>query len=246
MLKLRTRISALLLALVCVSTVAAPATTAENTTTDAVADNQLTAAEQQAGWRLLFDGKDLSQWRNFKQTDLSDKWVVEDGALKLSGKGAGDILTKSQYRDFELKLDWKIATGGNSGIFVLADESGQQIYSHAPEIQILDNKLHADNKVASHLSGSLYDMLASPPASHKEAGQWNQVTIRLLHGELTVWQNQVQTAKIKIHSPEWQQRVASSKFASWPGFAANTTGHIGLQDHGDVVWFKNIKIKELK
>ncbi len=237
-MKLRHQLSALLLTLA--------SATACATTERAGTDNTLSAAEQQAGWQLLFDGKDLSQWRNFKQPGLSELWVIEDGALKLSGKGGGDILTKTQYQDFELKLDWKIAEGGNSGIFVLADETGQQIYSHAPEIQILDNERHPDNKLATHLSGSLYDMIASPVASHKPAGQWNQVTIRLEKSELTIWQNGVKTAKVKIHSPQWQQLVAKSKFASWDGFAANAKGHIGLQDHGDVVWFKNIKIKELQ
>lgn len=210
------------------------------------ADNQLTTQEQQDGWQLLFDGKDLSQWRNFKQEGLSDKWVIEDGAIKLSGKGGGDILTKAQYQDFDLKLDWKIAEGGNSGIFILADETGSQIYSHAPEIQILDNERHPDNKLASHLSGSLYDMIASPAASHKIAGEWNTVRIRLQNNQLTIWQNDVQAVQVEIHSPQWQQLVAASKFANWQGFAAKSTGHIGLQDHGDVVWFKNLKIKELK
>lgn len=210
------------------------------------ADNQLTAQEQADGWQLLFDGSSMAQWRNFKQTGLSDKWQIEQGAMKLTGKGGGDILTKAKYADFELQLDWKIAEGGNSGIFVLVDETGNTIYAHAPEIQILDNERHADNKLASHRSGSLYDMIASPPESHKTAGAWNQVRIRLAAKQLTIWQNGIQTAAVEIGSASWQQLLAKSKFASWPGFAAQATGHIGLQDHGDVVWFKNIKIKELK
>lgn len=209
-------------------------------------DNQLSPQEQRDGWQLLFNGKDLSQWRNFKQQGLSDKWVIEDGAIKLSGKGGGDILTKAQYKDFDLKLDWKIAESGNSGVFILADETGSQIYSHAPEIQILDNERHPDNKLASHLSGSLYDLIASPAASHKIAGEWNQMRIHLEKNQLTIWQNGVQAVQVEIHSPQWQQLVAASKFANWQGFAANSSGHIALQDHGDVVWFKNLKIKELK
>jgi len=210
------------------------------------ADNQLTAEERDQGWQLLFDGEDLSQWRNFKGEGLSDKWVVEDGAIKLSGPGGGDILTRARYRDFDLRLDWKISEGGNSGIFILADETGERIYSHAPEIQILDNERHPDNQLDTHLSGSLYDMIASPPASHRPAGEWNQVRILLDRGQLTVWQNGVQTVSVRIHGPEWQRLVAASKFANWPGFAANDCGHIGLQDHGDVVWFKNLKIRELE
>lgn len=210
------------------------------------ADNQLTAQEQTDGWQLLFDGKDRSQWRNFKQTDISALWQIEDGALKLSGKGGGDILTKATFENFELKLDWKIAESGNSGVFVRVNETGNTIYAQAPEIQILDNERHPDNKLPSHRSGSLYDMIASPPASHKIAGQWNQLTVRLHQDQLTVWQNGVQTAAIKIGDSRWQQLLSTSKFASWPGFAATKKGHIGLQDHGDIVWFKNIKIKELK
>lgn len=209
-------------------------------------DNVLSQQEQDDGWRLLFNGQDLSQWRNFKQEGISDKWVIEDNAIKLSGKNGGDILTKAKYQNFDLKLDWKVSEVGNSGILILADESGKYIYSHAPEIQILDNERHPDNKLASHLSGSLYDMIASPVASHKKAGEWNQVRVLLNDNQLTIWQNGVQTASVKIHSPQWQQLVADSKFANWPGFAAQSSGHIGLQDHGDVVWFKNIKIKELK
>lgn len=212
----------------------------------AAADNQLTVQEKADGWQLLFDGNSMTQWRNFKQTGLSDKWQIDQGAMKLTGKGGGDILTKAQYGDFELQLEWKIAEGGNSGIFVLVDETGNTIYAHAPEIQILDNERHADNKLASHRSGSLYDMIASPPESHKTAGAWNQVRIRLAAKQLTIWQNGIQTAAVEIGSANWQQLLAKSKFASWPGFAAQTRGHIGLQDHGDVVWFKNIKIKELK
>ena len=208
-------------------------------------DNRLNRQERDDGWQLLFDGKDLSQWRNFKRDGLSDKWVIEDGAIKLIGAGGGDILTRARYQDFDLRLDWKIAEGGNSGIMILADEAGEHIYSHAPEIQILDNERHPDNKRDTRLSGSLYDMIASPAASHRPAGEWNRVRILHDQGQLTVWQNGVQTVSVKINGPEWQRLVAASKFADWPGFAANSSGHIGLQDHGDVVWFKNLKIKEL-
>jgi len=209
------------------------------------ADNQLTSDEKSQGWQLLFNGTDMSQWRNFKKADLSDKWQIEDGAMKLTSAGGGDILTKQQYQNFELLLDWKIAEVGNSGIFVMANETGNMIYSNAPEIQILDNERHSDNKLETHRSGSLYDMIASPPSSHKKAGEWNTVKIRLHHGNLTIWQNDVQTAQVTIDSPEWQALLAKSKFAKWQGFAKAKTGHIGLQDHGDQVWFKNIKIKEL-
>ncbi len=207
-------------------------------------DNQLSKEEQSAGWQLLFDGKDMSHWRNFKSETLSPKWTIDNGAMLLT-KGGGDILTKKVYRNFDLQIDWKISTKGNSGIFVLADETGCMIYSHAPEIQIIDNEEHPDNKIDSHLAGSLYDLFAAPTTAHKPANNWNSVRIRMQDKHLQVWQNGISTLSIVIGSTTWNTLVANSKFATWSNFAAAEQGHIGLQDHGDKVWFKNIKIKEL-
>jgi hypothetical protein len=208
-------------------------------------DNTLTDDEKSQGWTLLFNGKDMSQWRNFKKHDINDKWQVQNGVMQLMGVGGGDILTNDIYQNFDLRLEWKISIAGNSGIFILADEAGKQIYSHAVEVQILDNLRHADNKIASHLSGSIYDMVASPTESRRPAGLWNQVRILLNQKQLTVWQNNIQTADIKIGGEQWQALVAKSKFKDWEGFALSNVGHIGLQDHGDIVSFKNIKIKTL-
>ena len=112
-------------------------------------------------------------------------------------------------------LEWNISLAGNSGVFVMADETGDYIYSHAPEIQIIDNERHPDTQVASHLSGSLYDLIASPADAHKPAGQWNQVRIKLLDNHLSVWQNNVLTTDILINSDEWKQLVQKSKFKNW-------------------------------
>lgn len=217
------------------------------------ADNSLTDAEINDGWALLFNGKDMDQWRNFKKPDLGDKWVVENGVMTLTGPGGGDILTKKSYKNFDLRLEWQISEAGNSGIFILVDEEGDKIYSHAPEIQILDNEKHSDNKIDSHLSGSLYDMMASHPSSHKPAGEWNQVRIVFQDRFLRVWQNGVMTVTISLDSTTWNSLLADSKFShpfyslfgDWEGFAEADHGHIGLQDHGDPVSFKNIKIREL-
>ncbi|MEX2961337.1 DUF1080 domain-containing protein [Microbulbifer sp. TYP-18] len=208
-------------------------------------DNQLTEKEVEQGWELLFDGRDLGKWRNFKKPGLSKQWQAVDGEMVLTEGGGGDILTKKTYRDFDLKLEWKISLAGNSGIFVLADELGSQIYSHALEVQVLDNERHADNKVASHLSGSIYDLIASPKNSHRPVGAWNQVRILLEKKHLQVWQNGYQTVDILIGGEEWDRLVENSKFRDWQGFAKGDAGHIGLQDHGDSVAFKNIKIKEI-
>ena len=209
------------------------------------ADNQLSDSEQQDGWKLLFNGKDLSEWRNYQKKDIDPRWKVVDGTIQLTGKGGGDIMTKSSFDNFKLKLDWKISSGGNSGIFFMVDELGSAIYSHAPEVQILDNERHSDREIDSHRSGSLYDLIAAPAASQKPAGEWNSVVIRYQNKHLTVWQNGIVTASIVIDSSSWNTLVKNSKFANWTGFASGKGGHLGLQDHGDIVWFKNIKIKEL-
>lgn len=203
------------------------------------------ATPQPGSWQTLFDGSSLAAWRTFKQTGLHPNWQIVDGALTLTAAGGGDILTREQYQDFELELSWQISEGGNSGVFILADETGPYMYSHAPEIQILDNERHSDNQLASHRSGSLYDLIAAPASAQKPAGAWNQLVIRLQQGHLQVWQNQVQTVDIQLGSARWQQLVKTSKFANWPGFAAGKAGHIGLQDHGDKVAFKQIRIRKL-
>lgn len=207
-------------------------------------DNQLTSEEKKAGWQLLFNGQDMSHWRNFKSDEINPQWIITDEAMTLT-KGGGDILTKKMYRNFDLKIDWKISTKGNSGIFVLADELGSMIYSHAPEVQIIDNEEHPDNKIDSHLSGSIYDLFAAPKAAHKPANTWNKVRIKMHNKHLQVWQNDVSTLSIVIGSTTWNTLVENSKFSTWLNFATTDQGHIGLQDHGDKVWFKNIKIKEL-
>ena len=218
------------------------------------ADNALTAEEEAQGWELLFNGSDMSQWRNFKQPDLNEKWIVEDGTMKLTGKGGGDIMTRKSYGNFDLRLEWNISEGGNSGIFILVDEEGKFIYSRAPEIQILDNERHSDRKLDTHRSGSLYDMVAAHPSSQKPAGEWNQVRILFRDGFLQVWQNEVKTVNITIGDGTWNTLFEASKFSGgleslfsdFKGFAEGRSGHIGLQDHSDPVAFRNLKILELK
>lgn len=219
----------------------------------AAGHNSLTDEELQQGWQLLFNGSDMRHWRNFKRDGLDARWVVRDGTMLLTGRGGGDILTRDVYRNFDLRLEWQISEGGNSGIFILVDEEGRFIYSHAPEIQILDNERHRDNKKATRLSGSLYDMVASPPSSHKPAGEWNQVRILFRDSLLQVWQNQVMTVNITLGDSTWNTLVEESKFggglealfSDFEGFARARSGHIGLQDHGDPVAFRNLKIREL-
>ncbi len=213
--------------------------------TDNSADNTLSKAEREAGWQLLFDGRSLDQWRTYGKPTAESQWQIQNGTLVLTERGGGDLITRENFADFEVQLQWKIAEGGNSGIFFHADESDLPIYVHAAEIQILDDARHPDNKQAHRRSGSLYDLIAAPAASQKPAGSWNTVVISHESGRLQAWQNNVQTVDIDLRSKEFLDLVARSKFADWPGFAENVEGHIGLQDHGDMVSFKNLKIRVL-
>lgn len=208
-------------------------------------DNSLTAEEKAAGWQLLFDGHSLNGWRTYQQDEAKSQWQVIDGALVLTEGGGGDLISQEKYHDFDLKLDWKISEAGNSGLFFLASESTERVYYNSPEVQLLDNERHPDNKIDDHRSGSLYDLIASPPSSHRLAGEWNHLRIQLLNRQLSIWQNDVQTVQIEIGSERWNTLVRNSKFIQWPGFGENESGHIGVQDHGDRVDIKNIKIREL-
>lgn len=207
--------------------------------------NRLTDAERAAGWQLLFDGATLDGWRSYGHAQARPAWQVEDGTLMLARRGGGDLITQRTFDNFELVLEWRISEAGNSGVFILADEGERPIYVHAPEIQILDDARHPDNKLANHRSGSLYDLVAAPPAAQKPAGTWNE--LRILHdrGRLRVWQNGVVVVMLMLGGERWQTLVRQSKFANWDGFGENLSGHIGLQDHGDVVSFRNLKIRPL-
>jgi len=184
-------------------------------------------------------------------------WVIEDGAMKVvigegkkPGQGAnGDIIfADKKFKNFELSIDWKASKMANSGIFYNVREvPGKPIYYAAPEIQILDNKDATDNKVASHLAGSLYDMIAADPKTVKPAGEWNNIVVRVKDGHVTHIQNGVEVVHYTLWTPEWDNLVQNSKFKAFPGFTEGISkeGYIGLQDHGYPVWFKNIKIREL-
>lgn len=207
--------------------------------------NQVTEHERALGWHSLFDGNSLQHWRTYGEASAHPHWRADRGRLTLTQKGGGDLITRAVYSDFELRLDWWISEGGNSGIFFLADESALPIFVHAPEVQILDNDAHPDAAQEDRRSGGLYDLIAAPAPAQKPAQQWNRVRIRHYAGHLQVWQNGLLTVDVHIGSEFWRSLVADSKFADWPGFAENVSGHIGLQDHGDVVAFRNLKIRRI-
>jgi hypothetical protein len=195
----------------------------------------------------LFDGKTTNGWHSYLKSGPG-AWKVVDGVLQLdpAAPGQGDLVTDKEYENFDLKLEWKIAEGGNSGIIfgVHEDPSFDATYLTGIEMQILDDAKAEDNKLATHRAGALYDMKA-PSSPAKPAGEWNKIEIKKVNGHLTFWMNGKKTIETQIGSPEWQAMLNKSKFKNWKGFAAYPKGHIALQDHGAVVSFKNITIKEL-
>ena len=219
--------------------------------------NTLTSEEKKEGWVLLFDGKDFSGWRECNGTGMPANWIIDDDAMKVftvEGKNPGEgsngdiIFGEKKFRNFELSVDWKVSKMANSGIFFNVREvPGQPIYYAAPEVQVLDNVDATDNKIDSHLAGSLYDMIAADPKTVHPAGQWNTMVIRVENGKVTHTQNGVKVVEYELWTPEWDQMVRNSKFKDFPGFTEGISreGYIGLQDHGYPVWFRNIKIREL-
>ncbi len=205
--------------------------------------------ESKAEWKTLFDGKTTKGWHTYLKQDVSPLWKAENGVLTLTGKGAGDLVTDAEYGDFELELEWKIAEGGNSGIMyhVHEDPKFKSTYNTGPEMQILDNERHPDakqGKNGNRTAGSLYDMIpASKPS--KPAGEWNKVKLVINKGKAEHWLNGVKVVSYPTTGPEWEKMVEGSKFKGWEGFGKYQKGHIALQDHGDVVSFRNIRIREL-
>jgi hypothetical protein len=220
-------------------------------------NNRLKSSEKKEGWILLFNGKDFSGWRQCNGTAMPSNWVIEDDAMKVfTGEGKepgsgsdGDIVYGvRKFSNFELSVDWKVSKMANSGIFFdVREVPGQPIYYASPEIQVLDNLDATDNKIDSHLAGSLYDMVAADPKTVKPAGEWNNIVVHVQDGKVTHIQNGVKVVQYTMWTPEWDTMVAKSKFRDFPGFTEGISkeGYIGLQDHGYPVWFRNIKIKEL-
>ena len=219
--------------------------------------NKLSKEEKKDGWVLLFNGKNFDGWRQCNGTAMPANWIIEDDAMKVftaegnnPGQPAGgDILFgDKKFKNFELTIDWKAGKMANSGIFFNVREvPGKPIYYAAPEIQVLDNKDATDNKVASHLAGSLYDMIAADPETVHPAGEWNTIVIKVKDGKVTHIQNGKEVVSYTLWTPEWDKMVQNSKFKTFPGFTDGISkeGYIGLQDHGYTVWFRNIKIREL-
>jgi hypothetical protein len=226
--------------------------------------NQLTDADRAAGWRLLFDGKTLDGWRGIGVSGVPEAhWTVEDGAIRKIPSGkvpvqadgqplqGGDLITEDTFADFELSWEWRVAPGANSGIkYNVSEELSIQIPPRQAaigfEYQVLDDDRHEDAAIPSHRAGSLYDLIA--PGDNKRlarVGEWNQSTVVLRgnHGEH--WLNGVKILEFELGTPEMNAALAASKYNTIAEFATRRSGHIVLQDHGDEVWFRDIKIREL-
>ena len=203
--------------------------------------NTLTDAEKQAGWKLLFDGKTFDGWRNYRKEGVSEGWKIADGAMVRQDKGAGDIITDGQYDAFELSLEFKISKEGNSGIMFHVTEEENTPWKTGPEIQVQDNVDGHDPQKA----GWLYQLYPASTDATKPVGEWNHVLIHLDPAGSFVEMNGVRYYEFVKGSKDWDERVAKSKFSKFPKFGKPTKGHICLQDHNDVVSYRNIKLRTL-
>ena len=238
-------------------------TATENVVAKAVeaimAQNALSDAETKAGVKLLFDGKTMTGWRNFKKQTIGKDWIIDSveqaitlhAAKLVNGhwqtEDGGDIITDGDYENYELQLDWKIDTCGNSGIIynVIEHPTAEYVWHTGPEMQVLDNACHPDAKIPKHRAGDLYDMISSSSEPVKPALQWNHAKLVQNKGKVEHWLNDVKVVEYDMNAPTWKAMIAKSKFAKMPLFGKSKKGHIALQDHGNKVWYRNIKIKLL-
>jgi len=199
-----------------------------------------------AEWRALFDGKSLDAWRGYKTDKVPEGWRAENGTLT-KDKPVADIVTRDQFGDFELELEWKIGEGGNAGIFYRGTEEYDHIYWSAPEYQLLDDIKGADNKSRLTSAGAAYAILPSPAGHLKPVGEWNRARIVVNGNHVEHWLNGVKLVEYELGSPDWQAKVKASKFKDWPNYGKARRGHIALQgDHEGSLAFRNIRIRELK
>ncbi|MFN3840590.1 MAG: DUF1080 domain-containing protein [Cyclobacteriaceae bacterium] len=212
-------------------------------------NNTLTEQQKAEGWTLLFDGTSTAGWKGFNKDNVGAAWVIDNGTLHFDNtiQEGGDIITVNEYENFELALEWKIDSCGNSGIMFNVVESPEftNTYITGPEMQVLDNACHPDAKIIKHRAGDLYDLISCSTETVKPAGEWNQVRIISDKGNYQFWLNGTNVVNFTMHTPEWDALVAGSKFSQWPAFGKATKGHIALQDHGDKVWYRNIMIRML-
>ena len=214
------------------------------TAQEPIAHNTLTSAEKASGWKLLFDGRTTTGWRNFKQKGVDAGWKVQEGALVcIDPKATSDLVSTGEYADFDLSFDWRIAPKGNSGVYYHVLEQGEHGYESGPEYQLLAN---AHGEPPPQQAGSLFGLYAPAKDVTKPVGEFNTSRIVVRHGHVEHWMNGAKLVEYELNSPDFKAHVAGTKFAAWPLFATAPKGHIALQDHDAVVAFRDIKIRELK
>lgn len=223
--------------------------------TQSTAMNTLTSEEKKEGWELLFDGESTKGWHKYGNKPVGKSWKVADGTLyldasiKKEGKveDGGDIVTDEDFDNFHLKYDWKISVNGNSGVIFYAQEENKYKWpwETGPEMQVLDNNGHPDAKIIKHRAGDLYDLISSSKETVKPAMEWNTAEIKSVNGKLDLYLNGENIVSTTLWDDNWKKLVAGSKFKNMPDFGKYQKGKFGLQDHGDNVWFRNIKIRRL-
>ena len=216
----------------------------------------LTQVNAQEKWTSLFDGKTTTGWHSYGEKTAGAAWIIDNGIISLdptaikNGKGGGDLVTDESFNDFHLQLESKISKNGNSGIIFFVQENPEK-YSHSfhtgPEMQVLDNEGHPDGKIISHRAGNLYDLIVGDESGAKPAEEWNQVDIIVNKGVLIMKLNGVTTVNTHLGDDSWKELIRKSKFSKGesPDFGKVFSGHISLQDHGDQVWYRNIRIQKL-
>ena len=224
-------------------------------TEEAANSDSLAVVAPAEEWIPLFDGQTFNGWSKYGGGQVGKAWKIENGELYLdaankagwqTGDG-GDIVTNEEFENFHFKYEWKIAPNGNSGVIFLVHESPEYQYpwQTGPEMQVLDNAGHPDAKIISHRAGDLYDLIVSSEETVKPAGEWNQAEIVINQGKLDFFLNGVNIVSTQLFTPEWEALIAKSKFKDMPGFGKYKKGKISLQDHGDVVHYRNLVFKKL-
>jgi hypothetical protein len=205
----------------------------------------VSSAGAQAGWRMLFDGKNLTAWRGYKASEVPAGWRVVDGVIVKEGS-AEDIMTRDQFANFELDLDWKIAKGGNSGIFYHGTDEYDHIYWSAPEYQLLDDANAPDGKNRLTSAAAAYALYAPPAGVVKPADEWNTTRLVVNGAHVEHWLNGQKVVEYELWSPDWKAKVAASKFSAYPNYGMARRGYIGIQgDHSGALSLRNIRIREL-
>ena len=200
----------------------------------------------QQGWTVLFDGHSTDAFRGFRQGSFpSASWVVERGALKSLPGVQVDLITRERYENFELELEWKVAREANSGIMFHVSEEEPETYITGPEMQIVDDAHTEDGQNPKTSAGSLYDLIAPINKKCHPAGHWNRVRLVVQGNHVEHWMNGVKILEYELGSEHFKELVANSKFKAWPRFAQEKTGYIALQNHGNSVWFRNVRVRRL-